>query len=64
MWCGGPLMPRGTDDLKTTKATRDIVAIADIEALEAEPYDALIPARTLLDLLRATGAFCIPSSPP
>ena len=47
-------MPPGPAPLKTTKATRDIVAIADIEALEAEPYDALIPARTLLDLLRAT----------
>ena len=51
---GGALMPPGPAPLKTTKATRDIVAIADIEALEAEPYDALIPARTLLDLLRAT----------
>ena len=47
-------MPPGPVPLKTTKATRDIVAIADIEALEAEPYDTLIPARTLLDLLRAT----------
>ena len=40
--------------LKTTKAVRDVLTIADIEALEAEPYDALVPARTLLDLLRAT----------
>ncbi len=40
--------------LKTTKAVRDVVTIADIEALESRPYDELIPARTLLDLLRAT----------
>jgi fatty-acyl-CoA synthase len=39
---------------KTTKATRDVVTIADIEALEAQPYDDLVPARTLLDLVRAT----------
>ena len=39
---------------KTTKAARDVMTIADIEALEAQPYDELIPARTLLDLHRAT----------
>jgi fatty-acyl-CoA synthase len=39
---------------KTTKAARDVVTIADIEALEAQPYDDLVPARTLLDLVRAT----------
>jgi fatty-acyl-CoA synthase len=47
-------MPPGAAHMKTTKAARDVVAIADIEALEAQPYDELIPARTLLDLLRAT----------
>ena len=45
-------MPAGT--VKTTRAARDVVSIADIEALEALPYDDLIPARTLLDLLYAT----------
>jgi fatty-acyl-CoA synthase len=40
--------------MKTTRAVRDVIAIADIEALEASPYDELIPARTLIDLLRAT----------
>ena len=47
-------MSPGIDTLKTTRATRDVISIADIEALEAQPYDELIPARTLLDLLRAT----------
>ena len=40
--------------MKTTRAERDVIAIADIEALEARPYDELVPARTLIDLLRAT----------
>ncbi len=40
--------------MKTTRAARDVVTIADIEALEAHPYDELVPARTLIDLLRAT----------
>ncbi len=40
--------------MKTTRAARDVITIADIEALEARPYDELIPARTLIDLLRAT----------
>ena len=40
--------------MKTTRAARDVITIADIEALEAQPYDALVPARTLIDLLRAT----------
>jgi fatty-acyl-CoA synthase len=39
---------------KTTRAARDVVTIADIEALESQPYDELVPARTLVDLLRAT----------
>lgn len=42
--------------MKTTKASRDVVTIADIEALEAHPYDELVPARTLIDLLRATAS--------
>lgn len=50
-------MSPGTDPLKTTRAARDVISIADIEALEAQPYDELIPARTLLDLLRATAHF-------
>lgn len=40
--------------MKTTRAVRDVITIADIEALEAHPYDELIPARTLIDLVRAT----------
>ena len=38
----------------TTRAVRDVITIADIEALESRPYNELIPARTLIDLLRAT----------
>lgn len=40
--------------MRTTKAVRTITSIADIEAIEAMPYDALIPAHTLLDLFQAT----------
>ena len=40
--------------MKTTRAVRDVITIADIEALEGRPYDELVPARTLIDLLRAT----------
>ena len=36
--------------MKTTRAARDVITIADIEALESRPYDELIPARTLIDL--------------
>lgn len=42
--------------MKTTRAIRTITSIKDIEALEAVPYDALVPAHTLLDLFRATAA--------
>lgn len=49
-------MPAGAPTPRTTRAVRDVLSIADIEGLEAEPYDELIPARTLLDLLRATAA--------
>ena len=38
--------------MKTTRAARDVITIADIEALESRPDDELIPARTLIDLLR------------
>ena len=44
----------GSSALKTTRAARGVITIADIEALEAQPYDELIPAMTLIDLLRAT----------
>jgi fatty-acyl-CoA synthase len=38
----------------TTRFTRPVVTIADIEALERQPYDALIPARNLHHLFEAT----------
>ena len=38
----------------TTRAVRDVITIADIETLEGRSYDELVPARTLIDLLRAT----------
>ncbi len=38
----------------TTRFTRPIKSIADIEALEREPYDTLVPARNLYDLFQAT----------
>ena len=38
----------------TTRANRDVVTIADIEAIEREPYDGLIPARNLYELFQAT----------
>ncbi|HWA42547.1 MAG TPA: AMP-binding protein [Hypericibacter adhaerens] len=47
-------MSPAANSLRTTRAARDVLSIADIEALEALPYDELVPARTLLDLLRAT----------
>lgn len=39
--------------MKTTRAITAITSIADIEAIERMPYDALVPARTLLDLFHA-----------
>ena len=42
--------------MKTTRAARDVITIADMEALESRPYDELIPARTLIDLLRPNRA--------
>ena len=38
----------------TTRFTRPVKTIADIEALERQPYDSLIPARNLLHLFEAT----------
>jgi fatty-acyl-CoA synthase len=49
-------MPASHSPLKTTRAAHDVISVADIEALEARPYDELIPAHTLLDLIRATAA--------
>jgi len=43
-----------TSPPKTTKFTRPVKAIADIEALEREPYDELVPARNLCQLFEAT----------
>ena len=40
--------------MRTTRAIRTITSIADIEAIEAMPYDVLVPARSLIDLFRAT----------
>ena len=38
----------------TTKFTRRITTIADVETLERSPYDALVPARNLYQLFEAT----------
>jgi fatty-acyl-CoA synthase len=39
---------------KTTRHATSVKTITDIEALEREPYDDLVPARNLYDLLEAT----------
>ena len=39
---------------KTTRFTKPVRTIADIVALEREPYDELVPARNLYDLFEAT----------
>jgi fatty-acyl-CoA synthase len=39
---------------KTTKYVERITTIADIEALERQPYDQLVPARNLYELFEAT----------
>src|ERR1700758_224978 len=39
---------------RTTKFSRTITTIADIEALERSPYDELVPARDLHQLFEAT----------
>ncbi|MGB6251642.1 MAG: AMP-binding protein, partial [Bradyrhizobium sp.] len=38
----------------TTKFTRPVVSIADIEALERLPYESLVPARSLYQLFEST----------
>lgn len=38
----------------TTRFTRSVTSIADIEALERRPYDSLVPARNLHHLFEAT----------
>ena len=48
--------------LKTTRPVRPVLSIADIVAIEAEPYDALVTARNLYDLFRAT-ALHVPERP-
>ena len=45
-------MPSGAP--KTTKFSRAVTTIADVEALERSPYDELIPARNLYQLFEAT----------
>ena len=42
--------------LKTTRALRYVKSINDIVAIESEPYEANIAARSLYDLLKATAA--------
>ncbi|TNE39187.1 MAG: acyl-CoA synthase [Alphaproteobacteria bacterium] len=44
--------------LKTTRPVREVRTIQDVEAIEALPYDEVVPARALYDLLRAT-AECV-----
>ena len=45
-------MPSGAP--KTTKFSRAVTTIADVEALERSPYDELIPAHNLYQLFEAT----------
>ncbi|HVZ43496.1 MAG TPA: AMP-binding protein [Ramlibacter sp.] len=40
--------------LKTTRAVRPVLTIADVAAIEAEPYDDVVTARNIHDLFRAT----------
>jgi fatty-acyl-CoA synthase len=40
--------------LKTTRPVRAVRTIADVEAIESVPYDELVTAHSLYDLLRAT----------
>ena len=44
--------------LKTTRPVLDVRTIEDIEAIEARPYDELVTARNLHDLLLATAQHC------
>jgi acyl-CoA synthetase (AMP-forming)/AMP-acid ligase II/enoyl-CoA hydratase/carnithine racemase len=41
---------------KTTRPVREVRTIEDVEAIEALPYDELVPARNIYDLLAATAA--------
>ena len=43
-----------TSRLKTTRPVRPVRTIEDIAAIEARPYDELVPARNLYDLFEAT----------
>lgn len=47
---------------KTTKYAKRITAITDIEALERQPYDELVPAHNVYELFEAT-AFLHPDRP-
>jgi fatty-acyl-CoA synthase len=42
-----------TNILKTTGCVRPIATLADIQALEADPYDELVPARSVYDMFVA-----------
>jgi acyl-CoA synthetase (AMP-forming)/AMP-acid ligase II/enoyl-CoA hydratase/carnithine racemase len=44
--------------LKTTRPVRAVRTIADVEAIEALPYDELVTARNLHDLFLATAEHC------
>jgi fatty-acyl-CoA synthase len=41
---------------KTTGCVRPLASLDDVRALEAIPYDELVPARSMLDVFRATAA--------
>lgn len=43
-----------SDRLETTGAVRDVTSIEDIVAIESEPYDENVAARSIYDLLTAT----------
>ena len=47
-------MSAGLPSPITTRFTRPVVTIADVEALERSPYDALVPARNLYHLFEST----------
>lgn len=44
--------------LKTTRPVRPVLGIGDVRAIEAQPYDELVTAHTIYDLLRATAETC------
>lgn len=41
---------------KTTRCVREVLSIADVEALESDGYDELVPAQNIYDLFLATAA--------